>query len=68
VTFNEMVVYKNGSNAESVNTESEAEKPDFIGFDEISNGTNQRRNSKVDEDSEAEQDPEVEETEEQQIE
>jgi hypothetical protein len=38
VTFNEMVMYKDGLNAESVNLESEAEKPDFISLDEISKG------------------------------
>lgn len=68
VTFNEMAVYKDGSNAESVNVESEAKKLDFISLDEISNGAAQRINSEVDEDSEAKQNLEVEETEEQQIE
>jgi hypothetical protein len=63
VTFNEMAVYKDGSNVESVNVESEVEKPDFISLDDISNGAVQIRNSEVDEDPEVEQ-----ETKEQQIE
>jgi len=47
-----MVIYKNNSSAELVNTESEAEKPEFINLDEISKGASQRRNL----------DPQVEET------
>jgi hypothetical protein len=68
VTFNEQAMYKDRSNAEPVNTESEAEKPEFINLDGIPKSVAQRRNSEVDEDQEAEQDPEVEETEEQQTE
>jgi hypothetical protein len=51
VTFNENVVFKNGSSAEPASIESEVEKPEFINLDGIPKGTAQRRNSEIEEGS-----------------